>query len=125
MAEQTVLPSDKKGESGEQGKGDKKNNKDLTTCQLCTYAENETPRECSICLKHLCKSIRSGQSACSPCLIAAVESGSLQKNEKGQFLDPANRTALATCSCGALYHPMNYDCFLAWLRPGSGHQPLK
>lgn len=95
-----------------------------TTCQYCTVAQTKG-RECSICTGHLCAGVPEDQSACSPCLIKAIAKKSLQKNDKGQFLDPAKRTPLKTCKCGEFLHPMNYDCFLKGINGDKRHALIR
>lgn len=82
---------------------------ETSTCGFC----EENGDTCSICTRHLCKSVARGQTACSPCILEAIEHKSIQRNEKGQLLDPANRTPLNTCKCGAFMYPMNPCIFKA------------
>ena len=96
----------------------------ITTCGVCIYSENENPESCSVCLKHLCKSISKNRSVCSYCLINCQKTNCLQKDEIGRYLDPAKRIPLPTCTCGLVLYPMS-TCYFDMMSGKIGHRILK
>lgn len=48
----------------------------------------------------------------------------MQKNDKGQWLDPAKRTPLPTCKCGKFLGPMS-DCIFKGLYGDANHLPIQ
>ena len=116
------LPDEKNYNDSEENSDDENNeideNEKTCSCGICPVKKGD--KECSICLKYLCHSIRPGQSACSLCLLEAIDKGTLQKNEKGQWLDPL-MYPLTTCICGELYTPMS-GCMFKMFQGDKNHK---
>lgn len=83
-------------------------NKKPTPTAACGFCPEG--RECAVCLGHMCQGTPEGWSTCTSCLNAAIAAGTLEKNDKGQYLDPAKRTPIATCKCGMVMNPGNLWC---------------
>lgn len=90
-------------------------------CGICESKAGDA--ECTICSRHLCHSIRKPQSACSNCIIEAIEKKALKKNDKKQWLDPL-QFPLPTCICGEFIMPMS-DCLFKMMAGDKGHKIIQ
>jgi hypothetical protein len=80
---------------------------------MCSIRDTKKHPRCELCQEFLCKSITPGQPACSPCILKAIETGEMKKNEKGQWVLPKSGKAVATCICGQFLSPMSPCLFKA------------